>query len=212
MKKQFMFISAILLGMVICLASCKDSKKSSWADEEDGTEQVEKTKKHKTLTKVTSLDDLADIDLDDLDELDLTELGMDDIDFDNFNFEELTQDQADMLLKLVVAVAGKELPEDMDDGMELTALDMKGRDVIFSVEMDMTDVGISMADFVEVMNMPEMKNEMMKGMIKDMDDDMAAFLQVMVAAKKNFVMKFIDKNTGDDVDLRLKSSELKEML
>ena len=212
MKKQFMFISAILLGMVICLASCKDSKKSSWADEEDGTEQVEKTKKHKTLTKVTSLDDLADIDLDDLDELDLTELGMDDIDFDNFNFEELTQDQADMLLKLAVAVAGKELPEDMGDGMELTALDMKGRDVIFSVEMDMTDVGISMADFVEVMNMPEMKNEMMKGMIKDMDDDMAAFLQVMVAAKKNFVMKFIDKNTGDDVDLRLKSSELKEML
>ncbi|MBQ3876678.1 MAG: hypothetical protein II792_00190 [Prevotella sp.] len=212
MKKQFMFISAILLGMVICLASCKDSKKSSWADEEDGTEQVEKTKKHKTLTKVSSLDDLADIDLDDLDELDLTELGMDDIDFDNFNFEELTQDQADMLLKLVVAVAGKELPEDMGDGMELTALDMKGRDVIFSVEMDMTDVGISMADFVEVMNMPEMKNEMMKGMIKDMDDDMAAFLQVMVAAKKNFVMKFIDKNTGDDVDLRLKSSELKEML
>jgi hypothetical protein len=212
MKKQFMFISAILLGMVICLASCKDSKKSSWADEEDGTEQVEKTKKHKTLTKVTSLDDLADIDLDDLDELDLTELGMDDIDFDNFNFEELTQDQADMLLKLVVAVAGKELPEDMGDGMELTALDMKGRDVIFSVEMDMTDVGISMADFVEVMNMPEMKNEMMKGMIQDMDDDMAAFLQVMVAAKKNFVMKFIDKNTGDDVDLRLKSSELKEML
>ena len=212
MKKQFMFLSAILLGMVICLASCKDSKKSSWADEEDGTEQVEKTKKHKTLTKVTSLDDLADIDLDDLDELDLTELGMDDIDFDNFNFEELTQDQADMLLKLAVAVAGKELPEDMDDGMELTALDMKGRDVIFSVEMDMTDVGISMADFVEVMNMPEMKNEMMKGMIQDMDDDMAAFLQVMVAAKKNFVMKFIDKNTGDDVDLRLKSSELKEML
>ena len=212
MKKQFMFISAILLGMVICLASCKDSKKSSWADEEDGTEQVEKTKKHKTLTKVTSLDDLADIDLDDLDELDLTELGMDDIDFDNFNFEELTQDQADMLLKLVVAVAGKELPEDMGDGMELTALDMKGRDVIFSVEMDMTDVGISMADFVEVMNMPEMKSEMMKGMIQDMDDDMAAFLQVMVAAKKNFVMKFIDKNTGDDVDLRLKSSELKEML
>lgn len=212
MKKQFMFISAILLGMVICLASCKDSKKSSWADEEDGTEQVEKTKKHKTLTKVTSLDDLADIDLDDLDELDLTELGMDDIDFDNFNFEELTQDQADMLLKLVVAVAGKELPEDMGDGMELTALDMKGRDVIFSVEMDMTDVGISMDDFVEVMNMPEMKNEMMKGMIQDMDDDMAAFLQVMVAAKKNFVMKFIDKNTGDDVDLRLKSSELKEML
>jgi hypothetical protein len=207
-----MFLSAILLGMVICLASCKDSKKSSWADEEDGTEQVEKTKKHKTLTKVTSLDDLADIDLDDLDELDLTELGMDDIDFDNFNFEELTQDQADMLLKLVVAVAGKELPEDMDDGMELTALDMKGRDVIFSVEMDMTDVGISMDDFVEVMNMPEMKNEMMKGMIQDMDDDMAAFLQVMVAAKKNFVMKFIDKNTGDDVDLRLKSSELKEML
>ena len=212
MKKQFMFISAILLGMVICLASCKDSKKSSWADEEDGTEQVEKTKKHKTLTKVTSLDDLADIDFDDLDELDLTELGMDDIDFDNFNFEELTQDQADMLLKLAVAVAGKELPEDMGDGMELTALDMKGRDVIFSVEMDMTDVGISMADFVEVMNMPEMKNEMMKGMIQDMDDDMAAFLQVMVAAKKNFVMKFIDKNTGDDVDLRLKSSELKEML
>ena len=212
MKKQFMFLSAILLGMVICLASCKDSKKSSWADEEDGTEQVEKTKKHKTLTKVTSLDDLADIDLDDLDELDLTELGMDDIDFDNFNFEELTQDQADMLLKLVVAVAGKELPEDMDDGMELTALDMKGRDVIFSVELDMTDVGISMDDFVEVMNMPEMKNEMMKGMIQDMDDDMAAFLQVMVAAKKNFVMKFIDKNTGDDVDLRLKSSELKEML
>lgn len=212
MKKQFMFLSTILLGMVICLASCKDSKKSSWADEEDGTEQVEKTKKHKTLTKVTSLDDLADIDLDDLDELDLTELGMDDIDFDNFNFEELTQDQADMLLKLVVAVAGKELPEDMGDGMELTALDMKGRDVIFSVEMDMTDVGISMADFVEVMNMPEMKNEMMKGMIQDMDDDMAAFLQVMVAAKKNFVMKFIDKNTGDDADLRLKSSELKEML
>ena len=212
MKKQFMFLSAILLGMVICLASCKDSKKSSWADEEDGTEQVEKTKKHKALTKVSSLDDLADIDLDDLDELDLTELGMDDIDFDNFNFEELTQDQADMLLKLVVAVAGKELPEDMDDGMELTALDMKGRDVIFSVEMDMTDVGISMADFVEVMNMPEMKNEMMKGMIQDMDDDMAAFLQVMVAAKKNFVMKFIDKNTGDDADLRLKSSELKEML
>ena len=212
MKKQFMFISAILLGMVICLASCKDSKKSSWADEEDGTEQVEKTKKHKTLTKVTSLDDLADIDLDDLDELDLTELGMDDIDFDNFNFEELTQDQADMLLKLVVVVAGKELPEDMGDGMELTALDMKGRDVIFSVEMDMTDVGISMADFVEVMNMPEMKSEMMKGMIQDMDDDMAAFLQVMVAAKKNFVMKFIDKNTGDDADLRLKSSELKEML
>lgn len=209
MKKQFMFLSAILLGMVICLASCKDSKKSSWADEEDGTEQVEKTKKHKALTKVSSLDDLADIDLDDLDELDLTELDMDDIDFDNFNFEELTQDQADILLKLVVAVAGKELPEDMGDGTELTALDVKGRDVIFSVEMDMI---FSRDYFVEVMNMPETKSEIMKGMIQNMGDGMADFLQVMVAAKKDFVMKFIDKNTGDDADLRLKSSELKKML
>ena len=76
MKKNLLMMAAIMFGILMTFASCKDSKKSSKADadDEDDTEQVEKdgrtaSKKDLALNKLTSFEDieaLEDLDMDDI--------------------------------------------------------------------------------------------------------------------------------------------------
>jgi len=218
-KKHFMFISAFLFGLLIALGSCKDNKHRSYddddEDDEDDTEWVDdedddddddsKSKKQVALTKIERAEDLDDLDLDDLD---LSDFKMEDIDFDNLDLESLSSEQADNLLKLAAAVASRELPEDLGDGMKMTAMNLEGRDVVFNIDMDMEKMGITMNEFSMALEMPEVKAEMMKSMFNDTDDDMAAFMKVIEVSKKNFVVRFIDSATGDSSEIKLTNSEL----
>ena len=216
MKKHFLYLSAILFGILVSFSSCKDSKKSSNDiddEDEDDTELVEKShkksKKQSALKKVASASDLDDIDLDDVD---LDELDLDDFELNNIDLDELTPEQANNLLQLVMLAGNKELPEDMGDGMSLQSMDIDGRDVVFVVGIDGASMGISMEEFKLAMSMPEVKDEMIKSIVDDDDDDMTVFFKAIVASKKNFVMRFADTQSDEYVDCRLTTSELRQKL
>lgn len=212
-KKHFVFMSAFLFGLLIALGSCKDNKHRSYDDDDEDDEDTElvddddddNSVKHAALTKIERAEDLDDLDLDDLD---LSDFDMDDIDFDNLNLEDLTAEQADNLLNLATLVASRELPEDLGNGMKMTSMKIEGRDVVFSIDMNMKEMGITMQEFAMALEMPEVKNEMMKSMFSDSDEDMAAFMKIIEASKKNFVLKFIDSETGESSDIKLTNSEL----
>lgn len=215
MKKHFLFISAFLFGLLIALGSCKDNKHRSYddddEDDEDDTEWVDdddddtESKKQVALTKIERAEDLDDLDLDDVD---LSDFKMEDIDFDNLDMESLTSEQADNLLKLAAAVASRQLPEDLGDGMKMTAMNIEGRDVVFNIDMDMNKMGITMEEFAMALEMPEVKAEMTNSMFSETDEDMAAFMKVIQVSKKNFVVRFIDSATGNSSEIKLTNSEL----
>lgn len=223
MKKNILMMAAVMFGILMAFASCKDKKSSKAADDddEDETEQVEKnesskSKKDLALKKVASLEDieaLADCDLDDLD---ISDLNMDDIDLDNLDLSELTEAQANALLDLVMLVGNKELPQDVGDGMTMASIDVDGDDVAFVLQMDPEALGgISMDQFDMVFNNPELRGMMMTEMMKSFesgDDDMKTFFKVITTANKNLTIKFTDKNSGDSANLTITADELKQVL
>ena len=214
MKKNLLMMAAVMFGILIAFASCdsKKSKKSSGDDDEDETEQVEKTsKKDVALKKVASLEDieaLADCDLDDLD---ISELGLDDFDFNNINLDDLTEDQANTLLDLIVLVGSNELPMETGEGITMESIDKDRESVTFVMEMAPEALqGITMEQFNQVLNMPELKERMMQEMIKGLEgnNDFNKFAQVILVAKKDMVIKFVDKQSGDSANLTLTADEL----
>lgn len=214
MKKNLLMMAAVMFGILIAFASCdsKKSKKSSGDDDEDETEQVEKTsKKDVALKKVASLEDIEALSDYDLDDIDISELGMDDIDFNNINLDDLTEDQANALLDLIVLVGSNELPMEAGDGITMESIDKDDESVTFIMEMAPEALqGVTMEQFNQVLNMPDMKEMMMKEMIKGLEgnEDFNKFAQVILAAEKDMVIKFVDKESGDSANLTLTAAEL----
>ena len=214
MKKNLLMMAAVMFGILIAFASCdsKKSKKSSGDDDEDETEQVEKTsKKDVALKKVASLEDIEALSDYDLDDIDISELGMDDIDFNNINLDDLTEDQANALLDLIVLVGSNELPMEAGDGITMESIDKDDESVTFIMEMAPEALqGVTMEQFNQVLNMPDMKEMMMKEMIKGLEgnEDFNKFAQVILAAEKDMVIKFVDKESGDSANLTLTADEL----
>ena len=208
MKKNFMVLAAVMMGILVAFASCKDNKASGGNN--NATEEEETVQK---LTKITSAEDLDDLDIDDLDLSDLESLdaleGLDDL-----NFDELTEKQANTLLAIMAEVANKELPSDEGDGVKLNELSIEGDDVNFCIEMGKEALqGVPISMFDMIFNSPEMKEAMMGEMVNGMtsgDDDMGALFKVIIAAKKNFCMKFVD--AGESAVCRLEGKEMAKLL
>ena len=215
-------MAAVMFGILIAFASCNNKKGNKEVeDDEEETEQVENengksSQKAAALKKVASLEDieaLADYDLDDID---ISDLDMADIDLDNINLSELTESQANALLDLVMLVGSKELPQDVGDGMTMSSIDVDDNDVAFVLKMDPQALGgVTMEQFDMVFNNPELKSMMMTEMMKNFEngnDDMKTFFKVITTANKNLVIKFVDKNSGDEANMTFTADELKRIL
>ena len=207
MKKNLLMMAAVMFGILIAFASCNNKKgNKDVEDDEEETEQLENengksSQKAAALKKVASLEDieaLADYDLDDID---ISELDMDDIDLE--------------LLDLVMLVGNKELPQDVGDGMTMSSIDIDDDDVSFVLKMDPQALGgITMDQFDMVFNNPELRSMMMTEMMKNFesgDDNMKTFFKVITTANKNLVIKFIDKNSGDEANMTITADELKSI-
>lgn len=209
-------MAAVLFGILIAFGSCKSNSKSSDDDddEDEKTEKVDKKdkkkekKQDKKKKKTVSVDDLDDVDIADFDVEAMKLDDLDDLDVDN-----LTSEQANNLLKIIEAVAPTQLPMDLGDGMTMTALAIEGNDLAFHCKMnhDMME-GMTMSQFQQVLNMPEMKKQMISSMTQEMDEDMAMFIKLTKTSGKNFAMKFIDSQTGEMASIRLTNSELNQFL
>ena len=166
------------------------------------------------LKKVASLADIETLAEYDLDDIDISELSMDDIDFGNVDLATLTEDQANALLDLVVLVGSNELPQDAGDGVTMQSIDKNDESVSFVLEMSPEALsGVSMEQLNQVLNMPELKEMMMQEMIKSLEgnDDFNKFLAVVLVAKKDMVIKFVDKESGDSANLTLAADELRRI-
>lgn len=218
MKKNLLMMAAVMFGILIAFASCKDKKQSKDADDDDETEQVDEkggtSKKAAALKKVASLEDIEALSEYDLDDLDISELNMDDFDFDNINLDDLTKEQADALLDLVVIVGSKELPMESGEGITVQSIDKDDESVSFVMEMAPEALqGITMEQFNQVLNMPELKEMMMTEMIKSLEgnDEFSKFAQVILAANKDLIIVFVDKNSGESATLTLAADELRRI-
>ena len=218
MKKNLLMMAAVMFGILIAFASCKDKKQSKDVDDDDETEQVDEkggtSKKAAALKKVASLEDIETLAEYDLDDIDLSELNMDDIDFDNINLDDLTEEQANALLDLVVLVGGNELPMEAGEGITVHSIDKDDESVSFVMEMAPEALqGITMEQFNQVLNMPELKEMMMTEMIKGLEgnDEFSKFAQVILAAKKDLIIVFVDKNSGESATLTLAADELRRI-
>ena len=221
MKKNLLMMAAVMFGILIAFASCNNKKgNKDVEDDEEETEQLENengksSQKAAALKKVASLEDieaLADYDLDDID---ISELDMDDIDLENLDLSELTESQANALLDLVMLVGNTGLPQDVGDGMTMSSIDIDDDDVSFVLKMDPQALGgITMDQFDMVFNNPELRSMMMTEMMKNFesgDDNMKTFFKVITTANKNLVIKFIDKNSGDEANMTITADELKSI-
>ena len=218
MKKNLLMMAAVMFGILIAFASCKDNKKSraSDDDDEDDTEQVEKrsSKKDQALKKVASLEDIEALTECDLDDLDISNLSMDDINFDDIDLDNLTKSQANALLDLIVMVGSNELPQEAGDGVTIASIDKDDDSVSFVLEMSPEALsGISMQQFNQVLNMPELREMMMQEMIKGLEgnNDFNKFVQVVLVANKDLVLEFKDKNSDESAKLSLNASELRRI-
>lgn len=221
MKKNLLMMAAVMFGILIAFASCKDSKKSNKdADDEEDTEQVEKedgnsSQKAAALKKVASLEDIESLADYDLDDIDISDLDMEDINLDDIDLSDLTESQANALLELVMLVGSKELPQDVGEGMTMSSIDVDDDDVSFVLKMDPQALGgITMDQFDMVFNNPEIKSMMMTEMMKNFEsgnDDMKTFFKVITTANKNLVIKFVDKNSGDEANMTITADELKKI-
>lgn len=205
-----MMIATIAVGIMVAFASCKDNKRSH-ADDEDDEDDIESVE--------GDLDD--EIDEDDLDVAELEEdedtfaafadiKDMDDL--KNLDVNALSSDEANDLLKFATKLAQKELPEDMGDGMEMIAMALEGDDVSFHVKVNEASLGMTVKDFATVLEMPEMKQQMMSAMAQGVDDDMTAFMKIVKKAGKNLAMKFVNDATGDMAVLRITNDELHQFI
>jgi hypothetical protein len=139
---------------------------------------------------------------------------MDDIDFANIDLETLTESQANALLDLVVIVGSNELPQDAGDGVIVQSIDKDDESVSFVLEMSKEALsGITIEQFKQVLEMPELKEMMMQEMIKGLEgnDDFNKFLKVVLVAKKDMVIKFVDSESGESANLTLSADELRRM-
>jgi len=195
MKKHFLMVATVAVGMMVAFASCKDNKRSH-ADDEDDENDVENVES-----------DLEDDDEDD----ELTAQYADKLksmdDLNALDIEGMSADEADALLALATSVASKELPEDMGDGMQMVAMTVDGDDVTFNVKADESQMGMTMTDFNAALQLPEMKEMMIASMSQGVDDDMMGFMKIVKKAGKNMVMKFVN-DKGDAAELRLTNEEM----
>ena len=219
MKKNLFFMAAVMFGILMAFASCKDSKKGNKADadDEDDTEQVERTasKKDMALKQVASLEDIEALSDLDLDDLDLSELDMDDIDLDNIDLSELTESQANALLQLVMLVGSKELPQEAGEGMTMTAIDVDDEDVNFLLEIAPGGMnGVSIEQLDMVFSNADLRAMMMQELVKGFesgDEDMNTFFKVITTADKNLNIKFTDTETDKTAVLTITADELKQI-
>lgn len=225
MKKQFYLFAAVLFGVLFTFASCKDNKhRSHHGDDEDDEELVDddddyededntKSSKKGTvkladLINENKLDELADLDIDDVDAT-----GVDFNKLNNLDFDNLDQSTADLLLQVAVAQMSSELPMDAGDGIVLSSFAVVGNDVKISMIVDEKELeGLNMKAFEVLLNNEAMKKQLMAQMVSSMDADGKFAINVIAAAKKNFVMEFVGGNTGETAMIRLTSSELKQLI
>ena len=230
MKKHFMFMMAVLMGLIISLGSCNNSsKKSSDDDDEENSEKTDKKKGKKSSKKESKSKKSAkssdtyeeedwDYDDDDDDYGSGSKSGNNsyDDDDDDFDFDDiddiddlkdldvnsLTSEQANKVLQLICEHADEFIG---DSGQDIS-MSMRGSDVVITTSLDMSAQGATPQLFQTVLDTPEMKNKILGEMFEDSDAKEVA--KVIVKANKNLLMQFYDTATGGSASTRFTRSDL----
>lgn len=217
MKKHFMFMMAVLLGLIISMGSCNNSKKSSDDDDDEKTEKKKGKKKNKK-DKDYKDDDEWEYDEDEDDDDDdsyRTSSYDDDDDDEDFTLQDLkgmdinslTSSQANKVLKIVC--------DNSDDLFknEETPMSMRvrGNDVVIHAELDFASQGITVDQFREALQMPSMRQQLVTSMVMSAGEEGKLVFTLFAKANKDLLIEFEDANTGGTATCRITKSELAEL-
>ena len=204
MKKHFMFMMAVLLGLIISMGSCNNSKKSSDDDDDDEKTEKKKGKKKNKKDKDYKDDDEweYDEDEDDDDDEDFTLQDLKGMDINS-----LTSSQANKVLKIVC--------DNSDDLFknEETPMSMRvrGNDVVIHAELDFASQGITVDQFREALQMPSMRQQLVTSMVMSAGEEGKLVFTLFAKANKDLLIEFEDANTGGTATCRITKSELAEL-
>ena len=218
MKKHFMFMMAVLLGLIISMGSCNNSKKSSDDDDDDEKTEKKKGKKKNKEDKDYEDDDEWEYDEDEDDDDDdsyRTSSYDDDDDDEDFTLQDLkgmdinslTSSQANKVLKIVC--------DNSDDLFknEETPMSMRvrGNDVVIHAELDFASQGITVDQFREALQMPSMRQQLVTSMVMSAGEEGKLVFTLFAKANKDLLIEFEDANTGGTATCRITKSELAEL-
>lgn len=223
MKKHFMFMMAVLMGLTISLGSCNNSSKKSSDDDEEDSEKTDKKKGKKSSKKDSkskksaknsdtyeeedweyddeevygsgsnSSYDDDDFDFDDIDDID---------DLKDIDVNSLTCEQANKVLQIICLHAD----EFIGDSNQNVSMSMRGSDVVITTSIDMSAQGVTPQLFQALLDTPDMKNQILGEMFEDSDAKEVA--KVILKANKNLLMQFNDTATGGSASVRFTRSDL----
>lgn len=229
MKKHFMFLMAVLFGLIISMGSCKNSKSSSDDDDEESGKK-DKKKKNKKDKKTAKADDEweydddedgGDVDDDDDDDFDDYDGGKsyddDDYEFDEDNFDikdlkgtdidDLSSSQAVKVLQYACDNSDEIFNNaDMDMSMR-----MRGNDVVIHAYLDFSSQGITVQQFQEALQMPSMRQQLISSMVTSAGNEGKMMFKLMAKANKNLRLEFEDTNSGGTASCSIPKSELEQM-
>ncbi|WP_294630256.1 hypothetical protein [uncultured Bacteroides sp.] len=110
-------------------------------------------------------------------------------------------------LKAVIAIANKECPIDMGDVGTVTSIVYDGNNVVYTLNMNE-----SMTDIAVLKDNPENLKESTKIMFRNPAKDVKEMLKLIAECNAGLQMKFVGKDSGQEVVSGLSSEEVKEIL
>lgn len=205
MKKHFMFMMAVLLGLIISMGSCNNSKKSSDDDDDDEKTEKKKGKKKNKKDKDYKDDDEWEYDEDEDDDDDDEDFTLQDL--KGMDINSLTSSQANKVLKIVC--------DNSDDLFknEETPMSMRvrGNDVVIHAELDFASQGITVDQFREALQMPSMRQQLVTSMVMSAGEEGKLVFTLFAKANKDLLIEFEDANTGGTATCRITKPELAEL-
>ena len=205
MKKHFMFMMAVLLGLIISMGSCNNSKKSSDDDDDDEKTEKKKGKKKNKKDKDYKDDDEWEYDEDEDDDDDDEDFTLQDL--KGMDINSLTSSQANKVLKIVC-----DNSDDLFKNEEMPmSMRVRGNDVVIHAELDFASQGITVDQFREALQMPSMRQQLVTSMVMSAGEEGKLVFTLFAKANKDLLIEFEDANTGGTATCRITKSELAEL-
>ena len=221
MKKYFLFMMAVLFGLIISLGSCNNSKSSD--DDSDSKKEKKKGKKNKKDKKTAKYDEDGDYDDDDEDDDDDYKGSSkdydddDDIEFDedNFDIKDLKGTDIDSWTSSQATKVLQYACDNSDAIFKNSGMDMsmkvRGSDVVIHANLDFQSQGVTVQQFQEALQMPSMREQLITSMVNSAGEEGKLMFKLMAKANKNLRLEFEDTNTGGTATCSIPKSELEQM-
>lgn len=111
-------------------------------------------------------------------------------------------------LKLGVAMANKECPMEIEEGMVVTEIALEGDDIVYTCMID-DDEEITVCDMDDPYLKAIMKEAVLAGLVYESDSDVHDFIGLIKDTESTIVYRMVGTYSGCEVNIPIRYTELK---